>query len=512
MTMSMTGSLTCLPRFSTPRSDRPTLGAQVGQVAQRLGKPLMPWQQLVADVAFEIDPVTGLLWYDEVDVTVPRQSGKTTLISAVTTHRGTVMARRYGERQVMAYTAQTGVAAKVKLEREFAELLRASRSFAEVLNVKSRPQRDTEWMLRMNSGDEHILLGRMKSILACKPPTPKAGHGDVLDLGVIDEAFSREDDAVEQAMQPGMVTRRGSQLWVVSTAGDYNEALNIRSFYLWDKVQAGRERCDSGGHGRTAYFEWSAPEDADPGDPDVWRACSPALGYTITLDALASRWRKAQESPDPEAVNSFKRGYLNIWPRIPTRPDESLDRLTVADWSACSEPSAKPPSQVVVAVDAAPRLASASIAVAGVRSDGRVYVEVVAHRPGVDWVPDAVAAMRLGADVRGVYVAAGSPVVALVDRLSSDDLHKVNSAEFAAACEGFVAGVRARSVAQRTPSKFVQAVNTALAGAVRRPAGDGGFTWSRRSSAVDISPLVAATLAHHLAGVPAVDERPVFAY
>ena len=64
----------------------------------------------------------------------------------------------------------------------------------------------------------------------------------------------------------------------------------------------------------------------------------------------------------------------------------------------------------------------------------------------------------------------------------------------------------------RVPSEFEGAVASSIAGAVKANAGDGGFTWSRRSSAVDISPLVAATLAHHLAGVPAVDERPVFAY
>ena len=71
----------CLPRWATPRSaDRETLGGEVGALARQLGQPLMPWQQLVADVGLELDPESGLPAYREIVVTVPRQSGKTTLV------------------------------------------------------------------------------------------------------------------------------------------------------------------------------------------------------------------------------------------------------------------------------------------------------------------------------------------------------------------------------------------------------------------------------------------------
>ena len=86
-----------LPRFGTPRNlERETLGPQVGEVARRLGKSLMPWQQYAADIALEVDPVTGDLWYEEVVITVPRQSGKTTLILAIMVWRCIVMASAYG--------------------------------------------------------------------------------------------------------------------------------------------------------------------------------------------------------------------------------------------------------------------------------------------------------------------------------------------------------------------------------------------------------------------------------
>jgi phage terminase large subunit-like protein len=65
----------------------------------------MPWQQDAADVAYEYDPVTGLFRYDEVDITVPRQSGKTTLTLAKKVHRLTVMAKQLGAAAVDVHGA-----------------------------------------------------------------------------------------------------------------------------------------------------------------------------------------------------------------------------------------------------------------------------------------------------------------------------------------------------------------------------------------------------------------------
>ena len=49
-----------LMRGGTKRDEtRPTDGEIVSRTAGMLGKPLLPWQRYVADVAGEIDPATG---------------------------------------------------------------------------------------------------------------------------------------------------------------------------------------------------------------------------------------------------------------------------------------------------------------------------------------------------------------------------------------------------------------------------------------------------------------------
>ena len=65
-----------LMRGGTKRDEtRPTDGEIVSRTAGMLGKPLLPWQRYVADVAGEIDPATGTYYYDRVVLSTPRQCG-----------------------------------------------------------------------------------------------------------------------------------------------------------------------------------------------------------------------------------------------------------------------------------------------------------------------------------------------------------------------------------------------------------------------------------------------------
>src|SRR6266545_4783159 len=121
----------CPPLFATPRDPaRKTLGPAVARVAKALGTPLMPWQRLVADVAMEVDPRTGLLVYSEVVVTTPRQQGKTKLELGALVHR----ARTWpGSR--MLYSAQDRIHARAKWEDDHVATLKRS-PFADEFGVR----------------------------------------------------------------------------------------------------------------------------------------------------------------------------------------------------------------------------------------------------------------------------------------------------------------------------------------------------------------------------------------
>ena len=454
-------ALGCPPRFGTERTPgRATLGPAVGEVARLLGKPLMPWQQHVADVALELLD-DGSFAYDEVGLTVPRQSGKSTLILAKATHRASATGF-FGRRQTIVYTAQTRIKAREKWEEDYADTLEHASAFP----VK----------VHKSNGNEHIRFPN-QSRFGIDAATEKAGHGGTVDEAYIDEAFAQVDSRLEQAFRPAMITRRNKQLWVVSTAG-----WKGASPLLEAKVKRGRAAVEAGKTTGGCYFEWSAPEGADPFDRDVWRACMPALGHTITEAAI-----EAELEAFGDNLNEFRRAYLNQWVDRAS-PDFVID---MDRWSSCGDTGSSIVGPLVFAVDMTPDRRRTSIAVCGERSDGVLHVEVVDNRPGSSWVVDR--AVELAAhEPKAFVVDPGSPAGSLIPGLTEAgiEVSECSVRELTQACGGFhddaFEGVL-RHIDQAP-------LNRAVENAKKRPVGD-AWAWARKDATTDISPLVAVTLA-----------------
>lgn len=416
----------------------------------------MPWQRQVLDTALEVDPGTGKLVYREVILTVPRQSGKTTLLLVL------ILLRALSEpRQNIRYTAQTGSDARKKWMDDWLPALNSTR-FSKLY----RP--------RLTNGHEALLFknGSFQGLVAT---TLKSGHGGTLDLGILDESFAHPDARLEQALKPAMITRPQPQLWVVSTAGTAEA-----SPYLWGKVEGGRQLADAGVDRDIAYFEWSADEDADPSDPATWRSCMPALGITAPEAAVRSDFESM-------SLSEFRRAYLNQWVTAMTDPVISLDT-----WMALADPDSSALDPVALAFDVTPDRAMAAICAAGPRDDGLVHLEVIEHSRGTGWIVDRVASLVQQHQPVGVFCDASGPAGSLAAELERAGVKvtPVTAAEHGQAC-----GVLYDAAAQdRLRHLGTTELVSALDGAVKRPLGD-AWAWSRKSSSVDISPLVACTLA-----------------
>ena len=489
-------ALPCPPRFGTPRDPRrPTLGPAVGEIARRLGMPLMPWQQYVADVALELDP-DGSFHYDEVILSLPRQNGKSALVLAWIVHRLVVAPLAMG-RQRVTYTAQLRQKARAKLERDWAEVLRAEvarPSFSEITNPKARPQVPSEWKLSLNNGSENIQFGR-GNFLQLDAPSRSGGHGDTLDVGVIDEAWVHEDDTVETGMSPSMATRANRQFLIVSAAGE------ARSKYFYRKVRAGRLACQAGSHGRSAYFEWSAlalgewKPDAplelvgEPGDPATWRACMPALGHTITERFVEGEWDKAQRG-GREGIELFCRSYLNMWMEVPVLEDITKGSdLPIDVWLRLADPDADRGTDVVFGVDiGTDRLAH--IAVAWRRPDGRVQVMLADQNLSPLRTPGRL--RKLQEDWGGEVVLGGTSAP-LEEKVPGATV--LSSADFAAAVGEFVDLVEDRGLRHGNQPEL----NKAVQFSELRPYGAAGGQTLQLRDAPTSPPLAAALRA--LAGL-----------
>jgi hypothetical protein len=306
---------------------------------------------------------------------------------------------------------------------------------------------------------------------------------------ILDEGFALKPLHLGSLL-PTMLTKRDGQLLTGSSSGLADS----------DILRGLRDR-GRRGDARLAYFEWS-DERARQGcvidgcdhaitregcaldDRSRWWATNPALGSRISEESIANLRR----SLPPE---EFARECLGWW-------DEPADVLLPFDpslWEARADylGAAIDLDDVRLAVDMPPERSSTTIVAAGRRPDGLPQVEVVDVRPGVDWVLDRLNDMRQRRRIREITVDGAGAAASLIPALELDGfLVRVASArDMSAACGGMFDAIQHDAI-RHVPHVELTA---AVYGARKRTLGD-AWALDRRHASVNISPLVAAVLAH----------------
>jgi hypothetical protein len=490
--------LTCPPRIGTLRNPaHKTYGVAVARIAAKLGQPLMPWQRYAVDVALEVDPATHELVYRDVTLVVPRQSGKTTLILSVKSHRALKMgseAKKYrpsqGDRQFILYAAQKLLSARRKFVEEHLPVLEAS-AFKE------------RFKKRLANGSESILwdTGALDGITA---NTETSGHGPTLDLGVEDEFWAAEDHRLEQAFSPAMVTRWSPQHWRVSTAG------TERSTYMTTKVKIGRDVVASGEQTQICYLEWSDLE-GDRDDPQTWLNCMPALcptegdcdcspiwRHTVNLKTIAGELEKFAENPD-----EFDRAYLNRPKGSVLPPDDNLP--SPKQFAVQVNERAVPGDVVAFGMEMTRRRDAGAIVAAWPGEGKDRHLKVIEYREGIDWMVGRALELNerwnpvaWGLDVVGPVRAL---LTALTDPIEKGgagfklpegdpergDLACPNVRDVGAACGMVATGIRDGWLWHEDQKSLTDAYKIARS----RPLGD---SWAFDRKAGDCSTLIAGTV------------------
>jgi hypothetical protein len=464
----------------------------------------MPWQQYMLDVALEVDHNNQVMWrgpdgkpklfpvlvHRKVGLSICRQQGKTVSVLALSIHR-----LRTWWRQNVTYAAQTRIKAREKWEDDFVETVMTS-SYA------------PEFRKRSTNGQEALICNKTHSMMGVTANTEKAGHGDVLDLGLRDEFFSHEDDRLEQAFGPAMLTRPLAQDWWLSAAGtDRSIPLNRSRMVGRQLIQ---DYWQDGVIQNVAYFEWYPDDEARRDLFDTWLTVMPALCpeppchcdpeglwfHTVTEPVV----RSELISMDPD---EFDRAYLNRT-RKKTLP---LDvNIPTKEWPKRANKASRKGPKLSFSVDITPQRDHGSIAVFSVRDDGIGHMELVAFRPGVDWLPGALKllAEKWQPISIGIDAVTGSPTVTLLDKLLAIGFTRPEGQEkpkrgqlwipslneYVSACGQIVDDIRRGRVEH--PDQV--ALNVAVGGARTRPLGD-AWALARKSAIVNISPFVAVTLA-----------------
>jgi hypothetical protein len=218
--------------------------------------------------------------------------------------------------------------------------------------------------------------------------------------------------------------------------------------------------------------------------------------------------------------DTFARERLTVgnWPT----DENAWAVIAQATWDACADPdSPRPRDPLCLSADVTPDASAGSIAICGRRPDGKLVVEIAEgdHRSGTNWIVPRLAELRarLRNRVCAIVIDKSGPAAMLLAEAEKAGLVETppaspphGAATPRAKITGGVQTPTLNEVGQAFGTFYVAVADqrlvhlgadlqpdlrAAVAGAARRDIGDGGHAWARKATTIDISPLVAATLA-----------------
>lgn len=363
-----------------------TEGEEIARLQRLMGKELMPWQRLVIDIATEYKLGSfgeRIYHYSKVLITVPRQSGKTTLMGPVKLHR--IMTRP----GITCFsTAQTGKD--------------AGKRMMDLINMVTQSPLAPVFKPRKSNGSEGLEVRKHGSSITRFSPTIGAIHGETPHLVDFDEVWKYSEELGDNLLGgvgPAQITLHGqAQIWMISTRG------TAASVFMNKWVKAGRDGTAAG----LAYFEWSMPDGMDPDDPATWWTFHPALGNTITEEAL-----RAEMYGEGMSHAERMRGYMNVL----TEAEDPI--ITPEDWAALAITPEQVPERfnVVISYEVAPGNERAAVMANWRDVDGMAVSRVLHSAPGTIWLTDYI--RRLHGEWAPAAIAAddGGPSRRVTDEL-----------------------------------------------------------------------------------------------
>lgn len=291
------------PAYYTPTLSTTTRGIDVTDFSALLlkasrgfkaGEPLMftDWQRWLLDRLLETDPQTGLLRYRRAVIGLPRKNGKSLLGTAIALEH-----LIYGQPGGQIYSAAS--------DRQQARIV-----FGEARNqVMDNPELSKLVKVYRDAMEYKGSVYRALSADAMR------AHGLAPSLVVADElhawpssASNSRGDELWSALTEGSADRPESLVVAITTAGGNTDTLLGRMYEYGKRISAG-EMDDP----RFGFWWWEAAQDADPTDPDVWKAANPNLAEGL-LDQ--TDFEASLASAGSAGFAGFQRYRLNQWVRL----------------------------------------------------------------------------------------------------------------------------------------------------------------------------------------------------
>lgn len=331
--------------------------------------------------------------------------------------------------------------------------------------------------VRRGNGQQAILFNNGSRILFGAREQGFGRGFDKVDIMIFDEAQILTEKALDD-MLPAMNASPNGLLFFMGTPP---RPIDPGEVFAHKRDQA------LDGDKDTMYIEFSADRDADTRDRDQWAKANPSYPYRTKDEAMLRMLKNLGE-------DSFRREALGIWDENATHQAINLDQ-----WSATLVDQRREGGWVAMGIDMTPDRSTLTIGACMAYQDGTAHVELAQLKPtktyGTQWAVQWIA--QRWNKLAAVVIDAQSPATVLLPELKKAGVTVTLTGpkDMGQACGRLLDMVSQRTITHLTGQTPLE---QAVEGATIRPIGhEGAFGWNKLGSDIDISPLVAVTLALH---------------
>ena len=324
------------PRLHSPYLKGKSRGIEISQLADSIGMPLLPWQEFV---------INDMCTVDEQDMFVR----KTSLILCSRQQGKTHLARMVMLGHMFLFDSPNVLI--MSSNRSMA--LDTFRQVAYAIENNDGMRKQVK-QIRYANGTESIELknGHRLDVVAA---TRDGSRGRTASLLYIDEIREISEEGF-RAATPTTRAKPNAQTLLTSNAGDsFSTVLNDL-----------RERAMSFPPKTFGFYEYSAPQFAKITDRDAWAMANPALGYTVTEEAL-------EEAVATQPIETTKTELLCQWISSTQSP---WPHMAVED-AADKDLKMSPGPLTIFGFDVSPSRRDGSLCMGQILDDGRIGVAVL---------------------------------------------------------------------------------------------------------------------------------------
>ena len=446
------------PRLANTPLKGPNKLQDVLDLAELIKMPLMPWQEHVLRDALTVDKDGN--WIRKTNlILVARQNGKTHLT------RMLILAHLLKWESKNVIIASSNRAMALDTFRQVAQVFESNENLMALVKA-----------IRYANGTESIEMkdGRRLDVVAA---TRDGSRGRTADALFLDEVREWSEEGYRAAM-PVTRARPNAHTFLTSNAGDaFSTVLNEL-----------RERALDNPPKSFGFYEYSAPQYCKIDDPKSWALANPALGYTVTKEALEESVATSPiENTRTELLCQWIDSLSSPWPHgiLEDTSDSTLE-MSVGAYT-------------VFGFDVSPSRRNASLVIGQILPDGRVGVGVAQTWESQVSVDD----LKIAADIKA-WADNYRPRQICFDKYTAQSIadkltnagcitQDISGAAFYQACGDLLDGLVNHRVVHSGQENWVQQMNNCAA-----KTNDSSWRIVKRKSAGDVSGAIATAMVVHV--------------